>query len=371
MKLTARYELIAPFAGEAFINPPKLIEVELLEEEVEKLKNLLKANSINETYLGELGWYLIKAKKLSTYLKESKANLRQKLEDFYLGITYFREVESIETIIKYLYKHYKTEKNKTKKDILKEQIQNSENEKSNFYQKYSKEVKKFSNNELISIVRKTHNDLQIFEEILFELNDIDTISFLNKNGKVKTINRFDKKRDAESNFVINHIKGSLLKRYANMPRYTYAKVFGKTLISKSVKKGKVVEEAREIKTLLLDPPRVANIISKIGIDDQKQNRNNNEYFQEEVEFISCFYRFLDSYFSFSNSEYGITNFIAGLLYFANYEGFNVEKWLEYKLGSSNQDYREYVEIRIDNDMLATSYKQNRKAIKKLRNKIEV
>lgn len=364
MKLSAKYELIAPFAGD-FINLNRNIEVELSENEVINLKALINEYGIDEKYLGEIGWYFVKAKKLNTYLKKSKNRLRQQLEDFYMGITYFMEAENNDTIIESLKKLIEIEKNEEKRNIFLEKIQNVHSENNRIYKKYLEEAKKLSDKELIAAVRKTHNDLQIFEEILFELNDIDTISFLNKSGEIKTINRFDKKKNTESILVLNHIKNSLLERYAHKTRYTYAKVCGKKIISKAVKNGKVVQEEKKIKTSLLAPPRVANIISKIGIDDQKQNRSNNYYFQKEVEFISYFYRFLNQNFSFSNSEYRTTNFIAGLLYFANFEGFNVNKWLEYRIGSSNQDYRKYVEIRIDNDMLATAYKQNRKAIKEL------
>lgn len=65
MKYKARYDWIAKFAGESFINPHSLIEVELLEEENISLKKLVNGTKISESFLGELAWYLAKAKRLA------------------------------------------------------------------------------------------------------------------------------------------------------------------------------------------------------------------------------------------------------------------------------------------------------------------
>lgn len=74
MKFTARYKFIASFAGEACLNSSELIEVELSEAEVNNLKKLMKSNKIDETSLGEFGWFLVKAKKLA---KQEKNELKR------------------------------------------------------------------------------------------------------------------------------------------------------------------------------------------------------------------------------------------------------------------------------------------------------
>lgn len=341
------------------IKPINFIDVTISEQEADNLKNLLKANSIDEKYLGEFAWYLVKAKKMSSALKQTKEGLRKHLEDCYIKNTLFKEAESNQVIINSIKKLLKTEKNKERKKIFKEKIQDLEAEKYNSYQKYIKKAEKFSDEYLISFVRKTYNDLQTFEKILYDLSDIYEINFLDKGGKISSINKFDKNKNVESDFVLNRIKDALFERYVDKSRYTHAKVLGKIVTSKTIKNGKVVEEAKEINTLLLDPTSISYLIDFIGIDDQKQNRNKNKAFDKEAKFISPLYRFLVHYFS-SLSYYRMSNFIAGLLYFSGYDGFNVDSWGEYRIGSNNQEYREYIEKRIDNDLLATIYKLNQK-----------
>jgi hypothetical protein len=105
VKYKARYELIAPFAGEAFINvnDTEFIEIDLLDEEVNNLKDLMKANGIGETYLGELGWYLTKAKYL--YDTSEQENLIRD-SSFQLHVMPFSKKEVSEEEIRKTFKEY-------------------------------------------------------------------------------------------------------------------------------------------------------------------------------------------------------------------------------------------------------------------------
>ena len=173
----------------------------------------------------------------------------------------------------------------------------------------------------------------------------------------------DKKQNVESNFVLNCIKDALFEKYINKSKCAFTKFLSKPAKFDRVNNGKKRNEGRGTKILLLDPPKIADIISIVGVDDQKQNRNKNEIFQKEIEFISYIYRFLDFHFLI-DSEYKMYNLISGLLYFADYGEFNLDEWGEYEIGSSNQHYREYIEKRIDNDFLAAAHKYNRKGFMK-------
>lgn len=65
MTLYLKYELIAPFAGAVEVEAPsEQMNVSLTDDEVNGLKRLFSALKLNETFLGEVGWFLGKAKTL-------------------------------------------------------------------------------------------------------------------------------------------------------------------------------------------------------------------------------------------------------------------------------------------------------------------
>ncbi len=195
LNLNTSYRLISQAGIETpFIKPLVVTEIDLSEKDIDILKKLIKVNRIDESYLGELGWYFIKAKEFSFKQKQSKEHLRHLLIDCYLSITFIKDVESNETtIIAELYKLWKSEKDEQKKKLLREKIEDLEKEKVRIYQKYANLAENLSDKDLISIIRKTYKDLQILEDVLFEFSNVNEIIFTYKRKKGESIRRFDKR----------------------------------------------------------------------------------------------------------------------------------------------------------------------------------
>lgn len=333
MKLTARYELIKFY--ETMIDPPQLIEVELSDAEANNLKKLILHYKIDETYLGELGWFLVKAKKLAFTKKNESKKLKELLEKWYLGQTYFQVVDKMEI---------------------------SETEKDSLYNKKIKEVKSLSENKIIAMARKTAKDLIKFEKVFHINSDIKEISFGFANGE--QIELKDILDGVESTFVQRLIKDALFERFVNKTAYEYKKK-NKTYKYLTAKDGKRAEIDKEIKSLTITPPTLTKIIEMVGIDDQKKNKQLRESYLKEKEFISKFYQFLATRtelnsenkfvdtFPSLKSEYAVNNFIAGVLHFAGYD-FNISNGIDFVIGKNNQEYMEYVQKRVGDDMFSAN-----------------
>lgn len=92
MTLYARYKLIALFT-EKLDAIPEQIKVDLTENEVNNLKRLFHALQLNETFLGEIGWFLEKAKTLVANEKREQQTLYEARKSIYRPIIDFEALE--------------------------------------------------------------------------------------------------------------------------------------------------------------------------------------------------------------------------------------------------------------------------------------
>ena len=330
MKLRARYKLIQSYALEP-LNATELIkvlvsegevetqiEVEVPEVEVENLKRLMSHYKFGEAYLGELAWYLGKVRELALAEKKESEKRKILLERWYLGQTYFQEVEQDNLSIEEIHK---------------------------LYVKRHNEAKNFTEAEIIAIVRKTAKDFKLLEKLFFTPDTLNEITF-----------GFVKSEKITIKATVNGVYSISAQRIIKEGLSKYFLMEGaKTVETIIVKDGEIVKQS--INSSIKLPPSLKYIIDLIGIDDQNKNKSKVKNYRILKDYISNLYRFLDFHFPFT-SEYGILDFIAGLFYFAGYD-FKLLNYTSYEIGKNNQEYREFIEKRVDNDLMATIQKRIR------------